>query len=194
MKYFTSKAELSVCGELLPYGVKFTEVQSSFLDGLINHYDLLKGFCLCCYHHWDVKVNGDEGVVVAISEKADLTRVKGERDPASYTWPACLWPRFTFYRKAHVFEALTLPGATCNLHMSAFQDDVVLLARAVNAPCEYIMFWYDYSGHCMVGRFKTEDSLESVLEEFTKYACSEGVGCGPAREIPLHVFKGWVSW
>ena len=58
MKYFTSKAELSVCGELLPYGVKFTDVQSSFLDGLINHYDLLKGFCLCCYHQWDVKING----------------------------------------------------------------------------------------------------------------------------------------
>lgn len=193
MKYFKERAELELSGEILPYGVEFHNVQSSFLDGLINHYRHIKAYCLCYSCNWGDPLNGGEGARIAIREQADLTKVRGERDPSSYSWPASLWPQFAFYLKGDLFDALTLPKATYNLHLSAFYDDVIILAQSYKDPEEYVMFWYAYDGHCVICRFKTGDPIEVVTEEFTNYSLSEQEGCDAPREIPLHAFDGWIS-
>lgn len=193
MKYFVTGIEHpNVCGEILPFGTLYTEMASPFLDGFVNHYAPLKAFCFCTHAGWEAKLNGGTGFMLKISNRIPPNKILGMHlpDPMDY-WID--WKTYRFENKENLFKTITLRQALHHMKMHYFQDEVVILSHSLTSPGEYAFFRYDSGGpHCCLGRFRTENTKEEVIQEFDSFVQREDGG--DAREIPLHAFCGWLSF
>jgi hypothetical protein len=185
MDFFTEEIEYptDVALNPLPIGTHYSYISSTFLDGFINYVTIIKAFVLGRYYRWDEEINHTISIM---------------NPPGSN-----LWIKRKCITKDDLYRELTKEKATLHANLdSAFQDDVIILAKAGDIEDEgtcYIFFWYDRdcSDSC-IGRFVTKVHESEVVKSFAEYVESElkerGYNTHGAREIPLHYFgDGWVQ-
>lgn len=181
LAYFPIQEEYPkyVASELLPVNTLWEYVSNSFLNGIINYVAPVKAYVLGRYLRWD--------------EDPD-TEIQIQEPPGSFKWKK-IKPK----TKDELFTALVVPGAVCHSNLdTAFQDDVLILAKAPQADPKaqtlWVFFWFDRDcSDCCIGRFTTEDYDEVVIHKFTRYVQSRDKEDNPAREIPLTYFSGWLA-
>lgn len=69
-----------------------------------------------------------------------------------------------------------------------FSDDVVLFAQDDSGAWWY--FFFDRGARGSVGRFRSDKSKDVLLSEFDAHARE----MGPATELPIRSFRGWISY
>ena len=173
MKYFTNTIEYpkNILEDVLPWNEEWIYVSSTFLNGFINYATPISAFMLDRYVEMDEK--SKTGFVAHL--RSDDYRYE--------------WYDKTFYTKRDLFEAATKPGVIYHTDMNILRDDVLILSKINDGM--YIYFWYDMDvSDCAIGRFKTDDTEEEVIEEFTKFV--KGLNYG-SHELPMHFFQGWMK-
>ena len=190
MKYFKKLDKFSVDRTILPFGTRYSNVSTTFLNGFINYFEPIKAFCLCNYHSWDEPLENGKGWEINLNEVANLDHLHQNQVHLSESH---LWGTYKFFKKKDLFKAITLPKAINYLHVSDFRDDVVILSKNENKFDEYIFFWYNLGGRCSIGRFKTNDTIEDVIAEFERFVAIRDSD-NLRKEIPLHTFADWISF
>jgi len=161
----------------LPFGIEYSCVSSTFLDGFINYVEILKSFVIGRYYDWDEE----------FEEEFELEL----RNSANN----CNLIKKMFKTKNEIYNKLLEPEITVHSKLDTyFQDDVLILAKAKSSDeeeCCYYYFWYDRdcSDSC-IGRFKTEDSEDVVVKSFVKHMKEIDNPYGE-KEIPLLYFQKW---
>lgn len=209
-KYFTDSIQYPHIGkEILPYGVQYEYIASSFLNGMVNYYTPIKAYLINRYEDWNsplgiygiepvsdatasnINLGQSETVEIAVSSRVPQEKVKGilvNTDNDS-------WPIYQFKTKQDIYDTLILPEAMCHTDLSNFQDDVLMLSMTTDddSDKEYCFFWYDRDvSDCFIGRFITDDSTEEVIKEFDRWVNSME-HYQPIKEIPTSVISGWIS-
>jgi hypothetical protein len=171
-----------IATDILPWNVKWRYISQAFLNGFINYVEPVKAYVLSRYTSWDQFIGH-----VEIRDNFRLIDFHGT--------------------KLEVYEKIIEPGRMSHTELSCLCDDIVILATPkdldVNSPSLYYYFWFDMDvSDCCIGRFKTHDSLEVVVDKFTSHCIEQGVQLSKSyigheeqpRELPIHFFEGWVSW
>lgn len=186
-------------GVILPLGIEYIDVSSSFLDGFINYYLPLRAYLLNCSIDWDTTFEKDDIPEILMSSKAPLlhdakyTVIKSEYEG---------YNRLRFPTKRDIYTA-TLKNAKymeTNTSISMFRDDVVILGKSRLLSNEYMVFYYDTDvSNCCIGRFQTEDTQQEVIKEFDRYELYErpenrGYYNGQPKPLTMDVFRGWLKW
>lgn len=161
---------------ILPIGTLYSYVSHSFLNGLVNYGGKpLLAYVITRYQKWDEPF-----------EEPKQISIQGI--PQS------------FRTKREVFDALTEEGKGDHGHLGYFQDDVLLLTKIDSV---YWFFWFDCDvSDCSIGRFKTnlsEEQVKTLFEAYVKksnakFQSGDDEPIEEARAIPLHYFRGWLSF
>ena len=176
--YFEEDIEYptDVCDNLLPYNTVLSEVSTTLLDGFINYVTPLKCILIDDYVNIDDEIEKDRAHV---SDKKD---------------------RFNYYyfkgTKRELIAGINsgvIQITHTNLHM--FGDDIILLTKIANG--KYMWFWYRMSGRCDVGRFKTTDSENEIIESINNWLNEmkeEGRIKGYSNLNIRNFLEGWISF
>ena len=138
MKYFTKRVEFpELSGELLPVNTLWEYISSSFLDGIINHYNIIGWFVL----------DNDlyDGIDPVFEDMHDLT----------------------YAEKLERIDSVRLNGFdNPRLMIREFEDNLIFVGKSNVSDCEYCYFYYDTDiSDCCVGRFVTDDSHDEILSK-----------------------------
>lgn len=193
MKYFTDDIDYPSVfeGEILPPGVMWSYISSTFLNGFANYAKPVKAYLMDRYTPWNSVERFDEN-------RVDPVRINDE------------WVKRKFTTKKDLYDfAVTNPNAFFHTRIGMFQDDIMLLSKCEHAPGKYIFFWFNCDvSDCCIGVFQTEDSEEEVIAEFDRYALERGSDLQkrynnkltmeeaktPIGELPVRVFAGWIRF
>lgn len=91
--------------------------------------------------------------------------------------------------------------------LSSFEDDIIMLAD-IGEKGHYMFFWFDMDvSDCSIGRFKTEDTKEDVIQSVVNWLEQEkkenaeqvikesfDSGICDYTELPLSFISGWVKF
>jgi hypothetical protein len=176
----------------IPYGVVWTYVSSTFLNGFINYVKPIK-----CYLA-DRYTSDDEN----ISDRNIDYQNNGERD----------WFKFNGTKKELKEKIVSGKFEMYHTKLDCFGDDILILSEIETEENEtinrYMFFWYDMDcSDCSIGKFETTDTKEQVIEsmvnflEKCKYENKDSVikdgldnGIINYTELPLSFLRGWVSF
>ena len=161
--------------DILPWGVYWMYISSTFLNGLINYIKPEKAYLLDRYTAWD-----ERGAYRYIETQTVVTKETCTKQ-----------------------ESLDAFYVRENLHtdLNMFGDDIMLLGSIEDVG--YIMFWFDSDlSDCCIGRFKTDDSLEDVKRHFSEYVSLTDKNLKGyrgnkelcAKELPIDQIKTWISF
>ena len=187
-KYFSAVIEYprDVADDLLPTNTLWCYISSDLLSGLINYVDHLSAFVVERYVAWDSFADGEP------------IKVNIYNDPINPLLGGCSW--FEGSKQA-VFDKLQDPRLVPHFKLDSFQDDVVVLAKSLSKGNFFYFFYFDMdSPHSMIGRFKTSDSNETVINNFKQYIHSydpQYLGHAAVnKELNIKVLKsgGWLTF
>ena len=175
MDYFVDSIDYpkDVGGTILPINTCWNYISSTFLNGFINYVDIIKAYVIGRYTEWDEEIEG----------------VNIQDPPNSFNWVEFSGT------KEQVYNKVTEEGRLFHTDISMLQDDVLILAKAKGSDI-YYFFWFDMDcSDCNIGRFKTDDTENEVIEAFSKHVSSCYID-NPygEKELSLHCFKGWISF
>ena len=164
MKYFTEVLHEVPYkqDEVFPYGTLYEYVASWVLDGIVNYPEHVAGAVLAQY---------SEGTDVLSFSPSSQTVQELRKKVLAWNKEEDVW---------------------CGSLYELFDDNVALLSYEEETDA-YWLFLYDCdSSDCSIGRFKTTDSREEVLNEFEEYL--EFLAWN--SWIPLNVkrLNSWVKW
>ena len=181
-KYFDGTVEYprDQCLDILPWGVFWSYVSTTFLNAFINHVEIKKAFVLSRYHSWGDELNGSISIM---------------HPPNSSNW-------VDFHgTKEERYNMLIEQGRVFHSKLDVdFQDDVLILSKVGYDSSNnfYALFWFDRdSSDSGIGRFKVDiktpetDTLKD-FEAWVMHRTSEQVD-EQAKEIPIYYFQGWLS-
>lgn len=180
MNYFDSTQTYpeNILHEMLPYGTLWEYVSVDLLNGFVNYGKPLK-ICVC-----------------------DRYRTPDYRLDNEYN---CT--KIELISKIQNNE-LTL----FHTNLRIFNDDIILLQKfdasykQMHDMCEiddveydelrnmghYILYWFDCdTSDCMIGKFRTTDSEEKVIESFDNYIKDLEFEC---YNLPLNFLNGWLKF
>ena len=166
MKYFTKRVEFpELSGELLPVNTLWEYVSSSFLDGIINHYNIIGWFVVDRYIY-----DGMEFIdtIDDLTHEEKLERIEHVRENGL---------------ENH------------KLLIREFEDDIIFVGKSVSEENTYCFFYYDCDvSDCSIGRFVTDDSEEVVLSEIASMVKDEFL-CEELHEMPVDLLLcKWVRF
>lgn len=177
-KYFKegiNNPGIKVAFDPIPVGVRYDFVQVSYLNGFVNYGTFLKAYAVGRYRSWDDLLG-----------KLATIRLRENR-----------WISIFCATQGELFDTYTQPGAVTNSELlEHFATDVILIKKIVHKdyPVQYMFFWFNaYIDSCSIGRFQTDDSEETVIQEFDNYINNLELATYGSREIPLNYFQGRVS-
>lgn len=168
---------------ILPYGVLWEYVSSTFLNGFVNYVTPVKIFQIDRY--------------TPESEELKANYVHNLGDD---------WQEFVGTKSD--LRKLVVEGKArfCHTQLGIFRDDIMILAEIEDGEDEgedrYMFFWYDSDiSDCSIGRFETTDKKEEVIQSFVNWLDrlkTEPTG-GEAiirnyTDLPLSFWQGWVSF
>lgn len=158
--------------EILPFGIDYSYVPSSFINGFINCGDLIGAFMCNRYH--------------AMSDSFSEAEVIGD---------------FTYRSKAELFVKLRAGSIPLGgISVSAFKDDVLLLKRLTSpsGKTSYIYFWCDCDvSDCSIGRFQAdlpEAEVVRLFHEHVHQLARHGGHLDDPISLDLTWFRGWLSF
>lgn len=190
MKYFTNGVDYPniLGGDILPDGTLWSYVSSTFLNGFINYAQPIKCYLMNRYRDWN-------------EEREDDDLKLQHRQPMENKWVD-----HVFKTKEEIYQfVLKNPTGYIHSRLDVFSDDILVLSKVKDTPNKYIFFWFDRDvSDCCIGVFTTEDTEETVVNEFRSYVQEIGAelqrdylrktdGCS-AAELPLGMFQGWVKF
>lgn len=163
-------------GEILPFGVLWTYIDSTFLNAFINYVSPVCCFALDQYHHPHTEVTAKcwdlQGKQIVFSgAKIELIRNIQE----------------SVFRFMHT-------------ELSMFKDTCVLIGKIPNGTVtnlgEYIFFWFDPDvSDCKIGRFQHKEEtkimkeLKIELETLRRQEDITGY-----YQLPTNYLRGWVKF
>lgn len=169
MKYFTSVSDYQVPyreDNPFPYGHLYQYVASWVLDGIVNYPERIAGAVLACY-----------------SEDEELPDVYPARQSCQEL-------------RQKVMSWNNKSDGWCGSLYETFGDNVVLLSYEETTDA-YWFFYFDCdSSDCSIGRFKTTDSREEVLNEFKRWLedMVEHDDCQGWIPLKVERLTSWVEW
>lgn len=180
------------CAEILPLGTLWSYVSSSLLNGFINGHSTppLRAYVLGRYVEEDDRVFEDSDDDFPASG-----RLPCYREPAG----SSIWvPVNPHLNKRQLFELLTQPRRLGHTQLGVFGDDVLILQSSClpDDSTHYWYYWFDSDvSDCVIGRFATTDSLDTVISKFDGYVAELKENYfHPPWLVPSSFFSGWVSF
>lgn len=174
--YFDDEVEYpkDIAENPLPLGTLYSYVSSTFLNGFINYVSVIDAFVLHRYTELG-------------KDMTEHLEGKTYQEPAGSN----KWTKFpTAITKGEVIDLMSQPRRLSGTDLNIFDDDVILLARTKTDTNVFYFFWFDCDvSDCMIGRFRTEDSQEIVIDKFRNFVRKLSFG---HRELPLHFFSDWM--
>ena len=177
MDYFTGEEHPeNYCDNILPYGIIWQDVPTSFLDAFVNHSEHIICFALDYYLMMDEEIDCSGYHVSYPTDRFKYFEFKGT--------------------KRELFESINT-GKIVNTHtkISMLRDDIVILSKIDEG--KYIYYWYHLSGRCDIGRFQTTDDIEIVKKSVAKWLSDmkEDDCIKEFYELSVkNFFEGWVSF
>ena len=176
-KYFQKRIEqplqeeFEIEGEILPLNTLYDEVNKSLLDLFINRVVSIKD-AYAVYEQLDREDGFQDRWVVQIKEPKQIDSRN-----------SFVWTDFEGECK-EIHKILCEKGRTYNPKISDWNSDLYILAKTSN-----MWFYFVYDGHryCRMGRFITDVSEETVMEDFKELFTSVDDGVS-VTHIPLHYF------
>ena len=190
MKYFTDGVDYPniLGGDILPDGTLWSYVSSTFLNGFINYAQAIKCYLMNRYRDWNEERENDD---LKLHHRPPMENK---------------WVDHVFKTKEEVYQfVLKNPTGYIHSELGVFNDDILVLGKVKDTPNKYIFFWFDLDvSDCCIGVFTTEDTEETVVNEFRSYVQEISAklqrdylrktdGCS-AAELPLGIFQGWVKF
>lgn len=173
----------------VPYNVGWTYISATFLNGFINYVNPIACYVVNRY----TKENAD------ISERNISVRNDGS------------WEKFNGTKKELIDLIVSGEKEMYHTDLSCFDDDVIILAEIEDERNnekglnKFMFFWFDMDvSNCSIGRIKTEDYKEFVIEALENWLIEEFRNNKNHEEIhedengfhklPLSFIKGWVKF
>jgi bacillopeptidase F (M6 metalloprotease family) len=178
LKYFkeTIMYPKQLSGEILPFGVLWEYVSSTFLNGVINQ-------CKVIFAGLPIQVeNGEEFETQTVVIQENFKKK---------------WKKVTL---DNLDEAIQLTHELKMFHTSLdfFSNDLILvgLNKHTGVPPdepEYTFFWFNRdTSNCSIGRFRSSDSKEEIEKNVKRWVNSdEDLNY---VEIGTEFISGWVSF
>lgn len=180
LDFFTDQVDYPEIGQgvILPYGILWAYVSSTFLNGMINYAGYVqRAYVLGRYLKWSDR-DDDDPMIVNV------------QDPPY----SAQWVNKKVDTKGEIFDLVTKEGATYHSNLHVFRDDVLVLTR--HADGVYWFFWFDCdASDCSIGRFVTETPVEQVIGLFDEYVTEiSDPNIDTPRLLPNHFFQGRISF
>lgn len=190
MKYFTNVVDYPniLGGDILPDGTLWSYVSSTFLNGFINYAQPIKCYLMNRHRDWNEERENDD---LKLQHRPPMENKLVDR---------------VFKTKEEAYQfVLKNPTGYFHSKLDVFNDDILVLGKVKDTPNKYIFFWFDLDvSDCCIGVFTTEDTEETVVNEFRSYVQEISAklqrdylrktdGCS-AAELPLGIFQGWVKF
>lgn len=181
LSYFSDTKEYPLTQfpeEILPLGELWEYVPSTFINGFLNIKQDFKDALVSAYLLSRYEKRGEE---------------MGQPETITLYSKLKVSSKFRITQKQQVIDLFNM-NFTSDGNLSVFQDDLFLLYKLNDV---YMFIWCDNDvSDCCIGRFKTENSHEQVLQNFRDQAnllSNEHQG-EDATPLPLSWLSGWRSF
>lgn len=169
----------------LPINICWQYVSVDLLNGFINHTKVIRAWAVNRHHSINEIDHKHNFLVTTGSQVGYIKNVIGEQAT----------------RKEVIDYLCSRKDSTLNTEMRKhFNDDVILLAQCgdIDGNVQYYYYWFDCDvSDCFIGRFVTTDDQTTVIASFDHMVVESQMHfpfTDPATLIPLHYFKGHISF
>lgn len=171
----------------IPYGEAWTYVSNTFLNGFIN-------YCtpIACY-----VVNRYTPETEDISDNKVYIRKHDDTKSNEFVGTKKELIDLFIQDKLDIYHTT----------LSCFSDDIVIIAKVEERESnKYIFFWFDMDvSDCSIGKFKTDDSQEQVIESVENWLTEEfknnkeheaehTIESSGYFKLPLSFLSGWIKF
>jgi hypothetical protein len=157
---------------MLPLGTVYDFISSTFLNGWINYLEIVSAQLISRYQDYSTNCSRLESLLIKPESHSNFGESLG--------------------------DDVIILAKTKKPHMSAKSCVLCGNPDSLESKEEYTWWFFYYDRDCSdssIGRFETDDSDEEIINSFKCYANDRSLeeSGHPSIEIPLKIFRGWIS-
>ena len=157
----------------IPYGILWTYISSTFLNGFINYVEPFGFYVLNRYSDLSDDISDREAHV-----QEEVNRRN--------------WFIFNGTKGELIDKLISKEYSMYHTKLDSFGDDVVIISEIGEG--KYMFFWFDMdSSDCSIGRFETTDSKEEIIQSIKEWINSEE-NLNGYTDMPIEILQGWLSF